>query len=817
MSALVASLLAVGSAPAGAAEIKTGEDNKAEQSAKPDFSACVGEALDDHGFTDLGTLDTAADAINCLAYYKISAGKTADTFDPDTNVTRSQMALFLNAAASKAGVDLMGGDGDDDFDDIADLGENRQNAIKALARNGIMSGSGGNFRPHDDITRAEMAVALVELVKHTKPTLFHQTGSSKGQLDIDSSDLDWFADARRAVPVAVDTAISYAYELGITSGVGDGTSFNPSGSVPRRNMATFIMAALAHSNLRPAGTSVQSVSGTLTVSVRDADFKPVANEIVDAFYIADARANRAFDSDGMCRSAVTSIDMGDRCKIDVLDPATNADGDAQLEALTSEDIGKGVTVWVWTGDIGDKFDEDTTSVVKFNQVPVVTPSAATVIPTDPVTAGILISPSQALTPRARFGASVQFTGQLQYTDNRGTEDNAADDLRKNTAVGLDGKSGAQYDLTVAVYQDAVTAVTVDSATGLLTLTGAGGLVSRGGSEVLKTDSEGKITFSVTTSDPSATTDNDARTVVWVLKSGKNAPGTVADDPSTQADESASLHQMGWVVFAEAASAVTTVKVSAIKGYAEAPSSGNSVGNGVVVTALDQYGRPMRGQPITLASNMNEDANDDGDLDDDGDTKASVLPRSRHTASTGMVRITYSHIVTTLGREVITAKWEGDAAGATDTGCLNPNDGTGEPVNPDLGAIDADGLDRCGTAAVYWAKRATAAASLDGTDSATGTARAFPIIAGSLADDEVVVDQEGDASNTDWTPWIVRYDDNDIFLLGTNYVDIEAFETALGKILDPNNKDTQTDDGTLRWDSYDHDDEDDRTLFTLTVS
>ena len=41
----------------------------------------------------------AARNINCLAYYGISAGRTADTFDPNSNVTRSQMALFLYAAA----------------------------------------------------------------------------------------------------------------------------------------------------------------------------------------------------------------------------------------------------------------------------------------------------------------------------------------------------------------------------------------------------------------------------------------------------------------------------------------------------------------------------------------------------------------------------------------------------------------------------------------------------------------------------------------------------------------------------------------------
>ena len=384
VSALVASLLAVGSAPAGAAEIKTGEDNKAEQSAKPKFSACVGAAHEDAGFTDLGTLSTAAAAINCLAYYGISSGKTADTFDPNSNVTRSQMALFLYAAASKAGTDLMGGDMMADFGDIAELGENRQNAIKALARNGIMSGSGGIFRPHDDITRAEMAVALVNLVRHTAPRKFVQAGDDKGKLAgsdgaaLAADKVDYFADARRMVPAATDTHISYAYELGITSGTGDGTTFSPNAPVPRRQMAVFITAALAHSNLRPAGLTVQSDNGELTASLRNADFEPVANELIDAFYVDTAGVDRAFNNDGECRSIVKAVDGNDNpCEIHVLDAATDADGNTPLNGLTADQIGRGVTVWVWTGDAGDKFDEDTSRVM-LEQGPVSDPTPADV-------------------------------------------------------------------------------------------------------------------------------------------------------------------------------------------------------------------------------------------------------------------------------------------------------------------------------------------------------------------------------------------------------------------------------------------------------
>ncbi len=767
MSALVASLLAVGSAPAGAAEIKTGEDNKAEQSAKPTFSACVGEARDDHGFTDLGTLDAAVANINCLAYYGISAGKTADTFDPDTNVTRGQMALFLNAAAAKAGVDLMGGDGDDDFDDIAELGENRQNAIKALARNGIMSGSGGDFRPHADITRAEMAVALVNLVRHTAPSKFVQAGTDKGKLvvggaAITSSALDWFADARRTVPVSVDTHISYAYELGITSGYPDAT-FRPNDGVPRRNMATFIMNALAHSNLRPAGLTVQSDNGQLTASIRNADFEPVANELVDAFYVDATREARAFNNDGKCRSIVKAVDgsSDNTCEVHVLDSATDADGNAPLNGLSATDIGKGVTVWVWTGDAGDKVDDDT-DLVKFDQGPVTSPVPAT---------KLTVSPSQTRTPAARFGTAVQFTGQLQYAEGG---------LDKDTSIGTSADmGGAQYGLVVHVLTGTIAAAgpTVADATGAVTAADADGaalgVVSVSASETLKTDADGKITFSLSTSDPNtaATSRMDSRTVVYVLTPLDNAPGAA----STGVDPS---RMSGYVVFGEAASQVTTVSVKSIGSYAELPASGSSASHGVEVTVTDQYGRPMRNQAVTLTTSVT-----------DGTT---VLPGSRRTGSTGSVRIFYSHRGQAQITETITATWTTDSGTPDDT---------------------SDDRTVTGTADVFWALRITTATE----------ATAAAIIAANLAEDEVVV--------TAATPQLLRYDDNDIFKTtvpdgagGTtvSYTDIEGFEALLATIFNPDNAalgstDTGKRSGTLGWDGYDHDDEDARTLFDFTLT
>jgi hypothetical protein len=791
--ALIASLLAVGSAPAGAAEIKAGEDNTAEPNVKPTFSACVGEAVDDQGFTDLGTLDHAKTNINCLAYYGISAGRTTDTFDPNANVRRSEMALFLYAAAGKAGADLMGGDMMADYGDISELGENWQNAITALARNGILTGSGGNFRPNDDITRAEMAVALVNLVRHTAPGNFVQAGTDKGQLVVNgaaitSTALDHFADARATVPRAVDTAISYAYELGITSGVGGGM-FGPSDAVPRRDMATFIMNALAHSNLRPAGLTVQSDNGDLTASLRDADFKPVANALVDAFYVADTRADRAFNSaTGRCRSIVLSVDDGSppRCEISVLDSATDADGNASLNGLTSTQIGKGVTVWVWTGEAGDKYADGTTDpVVVFDQGPVTSPSAAT---------RITVSPSQAMTPLARFGTAVDFTAQLQDTNG------------DNTSVGADiAMGGAEYQLVTHVYTGATAASTVDPASGTVTVTpNTLGVVSVSPPETLKTDADGKITFSLSTNDPNPlpTSLTDTRTVVYVLTPMTNAPG--AGTPPTS-------RQVGHVIFAEEAPKVTRVKVEPIGSYAElkAVAASPAASHGVTVTVLDQYGNPMRNRAVILSSTGTQNSD-------------TSVPGARRTGSAGSVRVFYSHDGTTAWTETITATWDGDTDSdnnpdTDNDGVPDTQDGQTDDTSCKVNAADTANNDICGTASIYWALRTAQATQ--------GTGSALSILAANLANGEVVVDSDGDS-----TPWLVRYDDNDIFnttvpasVGSSGYIEAEAFEALLATIVDPANQALDGTSGngkrlgTLAWDGYDHDDEDDRTLFTFTLT
>ena len=145
------------------------------------------------------------------------------------------------------------------------------------------------------------------------------------------------------------------------------------------------------------------------------------------------------------------------------------------------------------------------------------------------------------------------------------------------------------------------------------------MVSVSAPETLKTDADGKITFSLSTSDPSATSNTDSRTVVYVLTPTKNAVGVAAGggDPTRQS---------GYVVFAEESAKVTNVKVEPIGAYAVVGTAANPASHGVTVTVTDQYGRPMRNQAVRLSST----------------NTSSTFPGDRRTGSNGTVRIFYSH-------------------------------------------------------------------------------------------------------------------------------------------------------------------------------
>ena len=457
--ALIASLLAVGASPAGAVNQEEDELTETWRSRTEVYGACPAgsDAVADHGFTDVSDDHAFRDVINCVAYYGITNG-TGDgsTFSPNDEVTRAQMAVFIARAADVAGLSL--GSGSGGFSDIGDVWQEAQDAINGLASMGMIP-DGGEFRPDDAITRAEMATFMVGLLAE---------GASNVTINQDGDILlghggnpmvadDYFADARASVPRANDEQISALYELGVTKGAsaipgGPGRShvlatwyttaiidgdndrtngfqrarnfqgsslgstvpltlnddgaatfsvaglidgapadeedkyevdirvqhtppagptgstappplpynYEPHGTVNRGQMAAFITRALAHTQARPEGITAQFADGNVVVSVRDENFAPVSNVVVDLFRIDTAGLDLAFRANGSCNEAGpmdSSATTGYTCEVDGTDYITGADGDTRVPLGDDVDDG-GTTVWIWTGDDEDTVDDE---------------------------------------------------------------------------------------------------------------------------------------------------------------------------------------------------------------------------------------------------------------------------------------------------------------------------------------------------------------------------------------------------------------------------------------------------------------------------
>ena len=258
-------------------------------------------------FTDVAHLTIESqDAISQLALLRITIGtnRAGTTYTPDRNVSRGEMALFLQRL-----MDLM--------DPVAD-GRDVYGYIP------------------DDVDR------------------------NAGDFDVESpfNDLD-------DVSFEVYDAVTQLYELGVASGYeGSVRFYRPSEDMSRAAMAEFMAAILDHSNLRPEGVLVQMspTEGlddfdivTMT-SVRDASFVPREDEPVDWFYTDDPDGNGGLLNNGTCDDDL--IIEGD-CEWDEDDDDTTDRYGNIFEEFRAT-AGETMTFYAWVGRRnGDNFDDDT--------------------------------------------------------------------------------------------------------------------------------------------------------------------------------------------------------------------------------------------------------------------------------------------------------------------------------------------------------------------------------------------------------------------------------------------------------------------------
>tara|TARA_Y100000294_G_scaffold177016_1_gene201068 strand:- start:63 stop:2759 length:2697 start_codon:yes stop_codon:yes gene_type:complete len=279
----------------------------------------------DQGFTDIsGKSDEIQLAINQIAELGITVGTNAagTLFDPDSNVSREQMALFIERFLEnvKAGP---GGQSDAD----ADAG----------------------------LTAAQVTYVNSDCAGSTACT------GAYNYTDIDAG----------SVTVEGANAIKELYDLGIHDGV-SATTFNPSADMTRASMATFLTTALDQTNARPEGlwlqaskyTNAGSHTPTLSVSDRDSSFAPVADTPVDVFYWTTSAVvgNAAFLSTGLCDDSVATGAAITKCYIDTGEPTTNTLGNVTPTAVQTDPYAilyEGSDVYyAWTAAAGTTYDND---------------------------------------------------------------------------------------------------------------------------------------------------------------------------------------------------------------------------------------------------------------------------------------------------------------------------------------------------------------------------------------------------------------------------------------------------------------------------
>jgi|TARA_B100000315_G_scaffold65764_1_gene59679 hypothetical protein len=262
---------------------------------------------EDQGFTDISGKSTEIQtAINQIKQLGITVGTNAagTLFDPDSNVSREEMALFMSRL------------------------------LKAS-----LTGPGGNE----------------EFV----------TGTS-GAKEIKSLDTDHnFSDLGVVSLMETQNAIISLWNLGVTEVIA-ATLYQPTVNISRLNMAQMMARALDHTNARPTGLNIQgsAYSGTgsleVTVSVthRTADFLPVAGSLVDSFkyqHTTTAGYSR-FSADGSCAQTVATIVGVNGCYIDATDRATDSNGNIAtfVEVVTAATW----DIYAWTAATGTFYDND---------------------------------------------------------------------------------------------------------------------------------------------------------------------------------------------------------------------------------------------------------------------------------------------------------------------------------------------------------------------------------------------------------------------------------------------------------------------------
>ena len=198
------------------------------------------------GFSDVAANNTHEFAIDCVAWYQVTAGKTASTYVPEGSVQRDQMATFIaqmidyvadRTASTTDGLQPAGSS--NPFP--CDLGSSNVHFdnIKRLAAAGVVQGSGSSsagacYEPDETVTRAQMATFLRE-ANEVAGLAIPDAGSAE----------DYYVDdATNPHQGSINAITKAALAEGVGTGPAGGNLYDPNRDVRRDQMGTFIARSL---------------------------------------------------------------------------------------------------------------------------------------------------------------------------------------------------------------------------------------------------------------------------------------------------------------------------------------------------------------------------------------------------------------------------------------------------------------------------------------------------------------------------------------------------------------------------------------------
>lgn len=160
-------------------------------------------------------------AVRYVCYYGMMNGTSAESFAPESEFSRAQMAQILyNLEGRPQTIQAM-------YTDVSQ-GAWYAAAISWAMRSGILTGYGdGRVGPDDPITREQLAAIL------------YRYAGQKGYDTSAQSDLSGFADAD-AISAYARIPLAWAYATGIVNGT-DATTLAPDGTATRAQAATMLM------------------------------------------------------------------------------------------------------------------------------------------------------------------------------------------------------------------------------------------------------------------------------------------------------------------------------------------------------------------------------------------------------------------------------------------------------------------------------------------------------------------------------------------------------------------------------------------------